>query len=55
MKKLTVATLAGLTMLAGISSANAAAGDSTVSIGYAQVHPKGLKSAVNDVKKDFYY
>lgn len=53
MKKLTVATLAGLTMLAGISSANAAAGDSTVSIGYAQVHPKGLKSTVNDFKKDF--
>lgn len=52
MKKLTVATLAGLTMLGGISSANAAAGDSTVSIGYAQVHSKGLKRTANDFKNN---
>ncbi|EDY4123907.1 Ail/Lom family outer membrane beta-barrel protein [Salmonella enterica] len=52
MKKLTVATLAGLTMLAGISSANAAAGDSTVSIGYAQFHSNGLKKSINGLKSE---
>ncbi|EEJ6213223.1 Ail/Lom family outer membrane beta-barrel protein [Salmonella enterica] len=46
MKKIAVAVLVGLA-LGSIGVANAAAGDSTVSIGYAQIHSKGLKDMVN--------
>ncbi|EJA5988923.1 Ail/Lom family outer membrane beta-barrel protein [Salmonella enterica] len=46
MKKIAVAVLVGLA-LGSIGVANAAAGDSTVSIGYAQIHSKGLKKAVD--------
>ncbi|ELD4018673.1 Ail/Lom family outer membrane beta-barrel protein [Salmonella enterica] len=46
MKKLTVAILVALSV-GSIGAANAAAGDSTVSIGYAQIHASGLKDMVN--------
>ncbi|HCM1914663.1 TPA: Ail/Lom family outer membrane beta-barrel protein [Salmonella enterica subsp. salamae serovar 28:r:e,n,z15] len=46
MKKLAVAVLAA-SVLGGVGVAKAAAGDSTVSIGYAQIHSKGLKDMVN--------
>lgn len=46
MNKITVAVLACLAV-GSIGVANAAAGDSTVSIGYAQIHSSGLKKAVN--------
>lgn len=52
MKKLTVATLAGLTMLCGVNVAKADAGDSTVSIGYAQVHSKYLKETIKEYKNE---
>ncbi|HAF2407412.1 TPA: Ail/Lom family outer membrane beta-barrel protein [Salmonella enterica] len=46
MTKIAAVVLAGLAFgCTGI--ANAAAGDSTVSIGYAQIHSKGLKKAVD--------
>ncbi|EDV1505004.1 Ail/Lom family outer membrane beta-barrel protein [Salmonella enterica subsp. salamae] len=46
MNKITVAILAGL-VSGSVGVANAAAGDSTVSIGYAQIHARGLKKEVN--------
>lgn len=46
MKKIAAAVLACLAA-GSVGVANAAAGDSTVSIGYAQIHSKGLKDMVN--------
>lgn len=46
MNKLAVAVLA-MSVLGGVGVANAAAGDSTFSVGYAQIHSKGLKKEVN--------
>ncbi|HFW4799698.1 TPA: Ail/Lom family outer membrane beta-barrel protein [Salmonella enterica subsp. diarizonae serovar 60-67:z35:-] len=46
MKKIAAAVLACLAA-GSVGVANAAAGDSTVSIGYAQIHSKGLKKAVD--------
>ncbi|MBJ2932271.1 Ail/Lom family outer membrane beta-barrel protein [Salmonella enterica subsp. enterica serovar Newport] len=48
MNKIAVVILTCLSV-GGIGVANAAAGDSTVSVGYAQIHSSGLKKAV-----DFY-
>lgn len=45
MKKIAVVIVAGLAA-GSISVANAAAGDSTVSVGYARIHSGGLKNAV---------
>lgn len=46
MNKITVAVLACLAV-GSIGVANAAAGDSTLSVGYAQIHANGLKKLVN--------
>ncbi|EAR6352913.1 Ail/Lom family outer membrane beta-barrel protein [Salmonella enterica] len=48
MNKITVAVLACLAV-GSIGVANAAAGDSTLSVGYAQIHANGLKKLVNGI------
>lgn len=48
MKKIAVAVLACL-VAGSIGVANASAGDSTLSVGYAQIHANGLKKLVNDI------
>lgn len=48
MKKIAVAVLACLAV-GSIGVANAAAGDSSLSLGYAQIHANGLKKLVNGI------
>ncbi|EDR5177707.1 Ail/Lom family outer membrane beta-barrel protein [Salmonella enterica] len=54
MKKLVVMTTVISALFFGMGVANAAAGQSTISIGYAQFHSNGLKNAINSDKRDAY-
>ncbi|HEI6739928.1 TPA: Ail/Lom family outer membrane beta-barrel protein [Yersinia enterocolitica] len=49
MKKFVISAIAGLISLGCITTANAAAGDNTFSIGYAQTHSSSLKNGVNSI------
>lgn len=50
MKKFVISAIAGLISLGCITTANAAAGDNTFSIGYAQTHSNSLKDGVNSTR-----